>query len=207
MVDVPLRTKKILSDAKELEKQEFYLAAILLYIQYLEHMMLVTIVQYYEHHNLANNKLNDIFQTKDNNDLNFGKILSMVPRKNLDRNTKQICKYVQTIRNTMAAHSFFIVSLDKKDKNKRAVRDVNNYKKIIRRLYNLIKHEQRIQIVEEFLYRYPFSQRSTIEEEAYNIEKIILKKICQLTHKQVVDASYRMSSLLPPLGKFMSLNE
>ena len=207
MVDTPLRTKKILCDAEKLEKQEFYLAAILLYIQYLEHMMLVTIVQYYEYHNRANDKLNDIFQTKDNNALDFGKILSMVPRKNLDKNTRQICKCVQTIRNTMAAHSFFIVSLDKKDKNKRAVRDVNNYKKIIRRLYNLIKNEQRIHIVEAFLSRFPFSQRSTIEEEAYKIEKIILKEICQLTRKQVVDASNRMSSLSPPFGKFMSLDE
>ena len=29
----------------------------------------------------------------------------------------------------MAAHSFFIVSLDKKDKKRHVVKDVNNYKK------------------------------------------------------------------------------
>ena len=209
MIDVPLRTKKILSDAKELEKQEFYLAAILLYVQYLEHMMLVAVIQYWEYHDPANiyHKLNKIFQIKDDAQLDFGKILSLIPNRILDKKTKQTCKCIQNIRNTMAAHSFFIVSLDKKDKKRHVVKDVNNYKKIIRRLYKLIRHEHRIANVEQFLDRHPFANCRTIEEDAYRVEKTILKKICQDTQKKVLDASNQMSALLPPFGKFVSLDE
>ena len=172
MVDVPLRTRNILIDAKKLEKDGFYLASILLYIQYLEHVMLVATIQYHEYHRpeKINHKLEQIFQIKDSAQLNFGKILSLLPKKSRDAKTKKDIKYIQTIRNTMAAHSFFIVSLDKKDRKKRAVKDVNNYKKIIRRIYRLISNEHPLYDVEVFLYRHPFSIRRDAEEYAFAID-------------------------------------
>ena len=209
MIDVPLRTEKILTDARELETKEYYFAAILLYIQYLEHIMLLNTIRYYAYYNPANinNKLDQILQIKDGNELNFGKILSLMPKKMKNKNTKQACKFVQDIRNKMAAHSYFMVSLDKKDKNRRAIKDVNNYKKIIRRLYKLIRNKHKIKDVELFLYQHPLRNMRKIENEAYQVEKQILKTICRITRENVVYVSGQLPSYSPPFQKFGPLDE
>ena len=209
MVDIPLRTKNVLTDAQKLEKEGFYSASILLYIQYLEQMMLVATIQYYESNKpkKLNKKLEKIIRDKDKAKLDFKTILSHVPVEIRDAKTKNSTKYVKHIRDTMAAHSYFIVSLDKRDKKKRAVKDVNNHKKIIRRLYKLIRKEYTLDNVSRFLSAHPFSIRKKVEEDAYEIEKIILEKICQITGETVVNVTERMLALSRPLDKFSVKNE
>ena len=62
-------------------------------------------------------------------------------------------------------------------------RDVNDYKKIIRRMYKFIKQEQEIADVEYFLYQSPLLIRAKLPERVIEIESEIMKYLCEKNGK------------------------
>jgi len=206
MVEIPLRTKTLLSDARKLEKKKFYLPSILLYTQYIEQILLVAMMNFYEYHEPQNihKVLNYIFEIKDEKRLTFGKILTLIPDEVLDKKSMKLCDEIRNIRNVLAAHSFFVIQLDKNYKKMRVIEDVNNYRKFIRRIYKLVRKDYLVKEAEYFLkIGHPISRYRTLEKDAMKVEKSILKLICKITREKVLEASKRIEILSFPMGKFM----
>ena len=82
---------------------------------------------------------------------------------------------------------FFVAVIDKSNRTKRAFYDVNNHRKMIRRLYTLVRQEKkRIREVEDFLYKgSPFAMMKTIEERSYEMEKVILELPVRKSQRKV----------------------
>lgn len=206
MVDIPLRTKSVLTDAQKLEKKGFFLPSILLYTQYLEQILLVALMNYYEYHEPQKiyRVLENIFEIKDEKQLTFGKILTLIPIEILDKKSTKLCEEIRNIRNVLAAHSFFVIQLDKNYKKMRVMEDVNNYRKFIRRIYKLVRKEYWVEDAEYFLkIGHPASRYRTLEKDALRVEKTLLKLICKITKEKVLEASKRIELLSFPMGKFM----
>lgn len=188
MISVPLRTRLLLEEAEELEKEQHYASVILLYSHYLEQRLLIHHLNDIEDSNPSTIKLelDNLIRMKDERKLVFGKILNIVSSSINDSEVMNICREVKKVRDTIAAHFFFVAPLDKNNRTKRAFYDVNNYRKIVRRLYALVREHQRLPQIEYFLnLGSPLTKISTIEEEEIAIERELLKVICDQTRRNV----------------------
>ena len=126
-----------------------------------------------------------IIKIKDEGHLTFGLVLSKVSAILTPRIRKE-CEDVKRIRNTLGAHFFLVIMVDPKNKTMRAFQDVNNHRKLIRRLYSFVKMEERIYDVEYFLkIGSPLVMLRTIEHESYRIERLLLEKICDIVWEKV----------------------
>lgn len=182
LLNLPLRTRRILEDAKVLEKDGFFSVAILRYANYLEHFLMVATVSYHEERNInqVQNILECFSAMKSMKMLTFDHILKQTPNKILNPEIRKMCKEIKNIRNTVAAHDYFVIALDKTHRRNRQFQDVNRYRKFIRNMYKLIKSHKRISEVESFLVlNHPLTIYSHIEESAYRIEMVLMKNICK----------------------------
>lgn len=203
MINTPLRTKKLLQDAEKLQKDGFYAPAILLYSHYLEQNLLLSYLNYLENKEPSKTKtaMDALFKIKDEGKLTFGEILKLVePSLKRVGDVKNICSEVKKVRNVLGAHFFFVVTIDRTNRTKRAFDDVNNYRKFIRRLYSLIRKQMRMNKVESFLkYGSPLGKIRSVEQEAFSLEQELLKVICKQTEDNVKKAVLK----LQPLGRFL----
>ncbi len=191
VVTVPLRTQKVWGDARKLEKEGFYAPAILLYSHYLEQVMLISYLSYVDQLDPSKTKLvlDRILKIKDERNLTFGKIMSFVKPVMTDVEIIKLCKEVKEVRDTLAAHFFFVANLDRLNKTKRAYYDVNNYRKMIRRLYAFIRTTEQIPQVEHLLkYGAPWKKYKTIEQDALVVEDILLRTLCEKIRLDVGNA-------------------
>lgn len=183
----PLRTQKLWTDALQLERNEFYKPATALYIEFLEHIVLIAALSYYEIHNPleTNSKRNKIFKLKDEKKLTLSNIKKMCPKKLWDAESKRCYKEVTHIRNTVVAHPYFAISFNITPFDDRRLSDVNNHRKLIRRLYKIVKSERRIDGVEAFLHKVPFIDYKDHEQDSLRLEQMLLKEICRKTRENV----------------------
>jgi hypothetical protein len=181
-IRIPLRASMLYKDAKKLAKLEFFTQAILSYCQYLEQILLISYLDSVESKDplRTRKELDKLMKMKDSGQLTFGNILRIAEKTIVDPTSLSYCRQIKRIRDTLAAHLFFVAIIDKANRTKRGFYDVNNHRKMIRRLYKLARQEKlRIQEVESFLHKgSPFVMMSTIEESSYEMEKIILSCLC-----------------------------
>ena len=150
---LPLRTRELQRDAVGLERSGYFSSALLMYSHFLEQMLLLPYLSRVENKSPSQTKetLEEIMKTKDDGNLTFGKIIRQVEEVIPDEQTKQLCAKVKQVRDTVVAHFFFVAFLDPTNRTKRGFSDVNNYRKLIRRMCNLVKDMDRIEFVEDFL--------------------------------------------------------
>jgi len=173
-----------LKEAEELEKEQYYGPAILLYSHYLEQRLLIHHLNVTEDKDplITKTELDRLIKMKDEQHLAFGNILRIVSSSIDNPKVVDICHEVKKARDNIAAHFFFVAPLDKNNRTKRAFYDVNNYRKIVRRLYALVRERLRLPRVENFLsFGSPLTRISTIEEEENAIERELLMVICDQT--------------------------
>lgn len=195
MVTVPLRTQKLWNDAVKLQKEGFYAQALLLYSHYLEQVLLISYLSYVEEKDPSKTKLvlDKIIRIKDERNLTFGNILSFVNPIIKNVEMQRLCKEVKEVRDTLAAHFFFVVNIDPLNKTKRAFYDVNNYKKLIRRLYKFVRKTNRMSNVEYFLkHAAPWKEYKTIEKDALAIEDVLLEIICERIKLNVTNVAKKL---------------
>lgn len=212
-LDVPLRIKNFKKQAKELENGKFYTAALLYYSFYIEQLILVKYIQYVGKKEPAKAKIaiDDLLQIKDKGELTFGKILEIC-KPILKNGIEEKCKKIKEIRDKLLAHPFFIMGIDKSNALKMSFYDVNNYRKIVRRIYKLVKTKRVLTFDEEKEIYYflelgsPLSKRSNIEEEELEIEQVLLRGICRYFRTEIEDIEDKLEQILEldsPLGKYM----
>ena len=159
--DASILTKQLIIDAKKLQEAGFYKNAILSYSHYLEQMLLTAVgSKYKDKPDEVQKFFTKILKIKDFERLNFGKIMKIVGDEIPISSIANQCDEVRKIRNSLAAHHFSTVGIGYSS----SARDVNDYKKIIRRMYKFIKQEQEIADVEYFLYQSPLLIRAKLPE-------------------------------------------
>lgn len=191
--DFPKRTKKLLVTAKSLENKHIYIPAMLLYCEYLEQALLSKYLIYLREDNpsKAKEKMDEIMRLKDRGKLTFGKTLEVV-KPILTPEANKLSREIKRIRNHLVAHPFFVIRVDPTNKYKLGFYDVGNYRKVIRRIYNLIKNENYLTQKEHNKIKiflklgHPLTKLSRIEQESEDIEDILLKKLCVMTRKKVI---------------------
>ena len=182
LLKMPLRTQKILDEAEKLKEIGFYSTAILRYTNYLEHFLIVATLSYYEIRDI--DKTGSVLETFSNmkydKKLTFNNILKYVPNKINSSDIRQQCKEIKNIRNEIAAHDYFVIALDKTHRRQRQFQDVNRYRKFIRNLYKLIKKHKDINEINYFLnFGHPLTIYKNLEEQAYKVETILMREICE----------------------------
>lgn len=211
LLKLPLRTKKIFTDAKELEKNGFFGPATQQYVTYLEHFLIVVILSYWEEKDpkQAQNEQHEFLKTKIKNGLGFGNILCRIPKEINDKKIIDACKNVKEIRNQIIAHSYFVIALDKTNQNNRDFNDVNHYKKFIANLYSFVKTYEESQTVRNFLYgNKPWEIYSKLEQKAQVAETEIMKLICKYVSEKIKQIMEDITSVLyknfsePTLDRF-----
>jgi len=202
MLQIPLRTKKLYYDAIDLQKRGFYLASLLYFNAYLEQFLLFQFLCKTRDRNpiYAKKVHDDIINIKDKGNLTFGKILEIIKINNKSK-IYQLIKEIKQIRNDLVAHTHFVTLLDKNNKYKLAFYDVNNYRKIVGKLYKHIKSENILdkdtRKINNFLkVGHPLSKIRFIEIEGYEIEQIILSHICKKVNKNIDDIIKHLSGKL-----------
>ncbi len=213
LFNIPLRTKKILEEAEELEKNKFFSSAILRYTNYLEQFLVIASLSYCEKHDHGpvSEVRKCVMNTKINKKFTFHNIIGLMPDKIKTDGIKQLCKEIKNIRNQIGAHDYFVIALDKTRYKQRRFDDVNSYRKFIRNLYKLIKKTKTINQAENFLLLgHPLTIYSTLEEKAYDVEMIIMESICMHTRKTVQNVCQKIEHELyrtspdPNLNKYFS---
>ena len=207
---IPLRTEKIWDEAKTLEENNFFLPAILRYTNYLEHFLIISILSYHERRNIMSTQTiqKNILCMKLDKKLTFSAILRQVPSDIMTDDVKQLCNEVKNIRNTIAAHNYFVIALDKTRFKKRKFNDVNIYRKFIRNLYKLIRNIEKINQVENFLsIGHPLTTYSHLEENAYEIEVILMESICIHIRKTVQNTIQKIEHELYKNDPYSNLNK
>lgn len=198
---LPLRTRKLWTDALRLEQGGFYKPATALYVEFLEHVMLTATLCYYEIHNpLATNSMrNKISKLNDEKKSTLSAIKKMCPGKLWDANSNNCYEEVRHVRNTVVAHPHFAISFNITPFDDRRLSDVNNHRKLIRRLYKIVKNYQRMDNVEAFLKKVPFIGYGQHEQDSLALEQMLLREICRITRKNV-------ESIQKVLGRGIALN-
>jgi len=187
---LPKRTAELFKAAETLYREHFYVPSLLMYCSFLEQVLLVKYIRESDPKS-AKMKMDKIIKIKDSGKLTFGNILELV-KPLLEPEIYNDCKKIKKIRDTTVAHSFFVMPIDPKNKHRLAFYDVSNYRKIIRRLYNLIKNEENLdrhdhKIVLYFLnYGDPAARMRNLEEDADYTESCLLMNIC-ITVKELVE--------------------
>lgn len=209
MITTPYRTNALLYDAENLEKTGFYSSAILLYSHYLEQKLLLYYFIWSDKNSpeLTKSRIRKLFEMKDEKHFTFGRILKFVEPSLITKNeVKLLCSEVKTARDQIGAHFVFMPRIDTERRTWRSYDDVSNYRKLIRRLYSLIRKQERIREVELFLtFRDRLSRYSNIEKDAWKLEQMLLKKICKDTRKNVETAVCLLYKKPPgPLEKYVS---
>ena len=212
-LDVPLRIKIFKNQAKELENGKFYTAALLYYSLYTEQLILVKYIQYVDKKEpvKAKNMIDGILQIKDKGGLTFGKTLEIC-KPILKNGIEEKCREIKKIRDKLLAHPFFVMGIDKNNVLKMSFYDVNNYRKIVRRIYKLVKTKKVLTFDDEKEIYYflelgsPLSKRSNIEVEEFDIEQVLLRGLCRYFRTEVEDIESKFEQTLElegPLGKYM----
>lgn len=188
MFQISFRTKKLLEDANNLQKAEYYQNAILTYAHYLEHMLLSSAIIYHVNNPIKAQKfLDKILKLKDEERLNLGKVMKIVPDEVFTSTSYDMCDEVRKIRNAIGGHSYFAIGLGYKFTR---IEEVNYYKKIIRRIYKIIKNDKPLPNVEYFLeHVHPLSAHSRLETIVTEVEQEIMKYICKKIEKLVIQTS------------------
>lgn len=190
----PQRTLKLFNEAEVLYQNKFFHPSLLMYCIFLEQALLVKYIRDSEPLS-AKKKMDKIIKIKDAGNLTFGTVLNLV-KPLLDTETYEDCKKIKKIRDTIVAHHFFVMQIDPKNKYKLGFYDVSNYRKIVRRLYNLIKNERLKNLSDEdrrmhqevglFLtFGDPLTVMPDIERNTDYIENLILKIICEFVRDTV----------------------
>lgn len=184
---LPLRTRKLWTDALRLERSGFYKPATALYVEFLEHVIMTATLCYYEiHRPLATNaERNKLFNLNDEKKATLSNIRKMCPKKLWDANSDRCYEEVKHVRNTVVAHPYFAISFNRTPFDDRRLSDVGNHRKLIRRLYKIAKNGRRIGGVEAFLKRSPYIGYGRHERESQALEQILLREICRATRENV----------------------
>ena len=197
--DASILTKQLLIDAKKLQEAGFYKSAILSYSHYLEQMLLTAVgSKYKDEPNEVQKFFTNILKIKDFEQLTFGKIMKIVGDEIPVSNIASQCDEVRKIRNGLAAHHFSTVGIGYSSSS----RDVNDYKKIIRRMYKFVKQEQEMANVEYFLYQQPLLIRNKLPERVVEVESEIMKYLCEKTEKLVSDITLQLFPRTTMLDEF-----
>lgn len=104
------------------------------------------------------------------------------------------------------------MGIDKNNVLKMSFYDVNNYRKIVRRIYRLVKTKKVLTSDEEKKIYYflelgsPLSKRSGIEAEELEIEQVLLRGLCRYFRTEIENIEGDLEKVLEldtPLGKYM----
>lgn len=199
MFDASILTKQLLIDAQKLQEAGFYKSAILLYSHYLEQMLLTAVgAKHKDNPDEIKKLFTKILKMKDFERLTFGKIMDIARKEIPTSNIMSQCDEVRKIRNSLAAHHFSTVGIGYSSPS----RDVNDYKRIIRRMYRFVKQEQSLQTVEYFLYQQPLRIRNKLPEIVVEAESEIMKYMCKKTKKLVLGITLQLFPRTPLLDEF-----
>lgn len=212
-LETPLRITIQKSQARELEKAKFYTAAMLYYSFYLEQMILVKYIQYIFKNNFWNAKseIDKIIQIKDDGRLTFGTIMKMCKPILIDGLDSE-CNKIKEIRDTLLAHPFFVMGIDKHNRLRLGFYDVNNYRKVIRRIYAIVKTKDVLtpsehnEITHFLKLGSPLSKLNTIENEEFNVEQILLRGLCVYFRMKIENIEGDLDKMLvynSQLGKYI----
>lgn len=216
MFSIPKRTKEFFYDAEELEEGWHFASSILLYSHYLEQLLLIAYLSSIEvkDPNQTQKEISKLNSIKDSGNLTFGTILSRVnPTLRLNSETQSRIARVKKIRDTIGAHFFFTLPIDRTNRTKRAFYDVNNHRRLVRRLYRLLQEHNRVDNkkfiipqIEKFLnFGSPLSRLRNIEEESYVHETEILRQLCLITKENVMKVAYELNQYPHgPLFRYIS---
>ena len=177
-----------LREATVLQSGGHYKAAITTRVEYLQQLLLTATAIYYDRHDSARLRdlQNRVFRLKREKNYTLGAIISGVPRKLRKGEFNAACRYVQSVRNDILAHPYYVVSLSRISRGRHEIADVNARRKYIHSIYRHVEKRSRIPEVVSFLTRghplavYPNSDLRMIECErlimrqvALNVEKAI----------------------------------
>ena len=104
------------------------------------------------------------------------------------------------------------MGIDKSNVLKMSFYDVNNYRKIVRRIYKLVKTKKVLTFDEEKeIYSFlelgsPLSKRSNIEVEEFGIEQVLLRGLCRYFKTEVEGIECMLEQILEldnSLNKYM----
>ena len=198
---ISFRTKKLLKDAKNLQKNKFYSNSILSYSHYLEQILLSSsILHLRSNPDEAENFLLKILQLTDKHKLTLGKIMRIIPNEILKNNDRENCEKIRNIRNVVGGHHFFAVGVGY---NFLRMEETEYYKKIIRRLYKMLKDDgKNMSNVEVFLKMHPLTFHSRLEKIITDIEDEIMDQLCKKMEKLVIITTISIYNNAGPLGRF-----
>ena len=189
MFDTSILTKQLLIDARKLQQEGFYKSAILSYSHYLEQMLLTAAGSKYKDKPDEFRKFfNKVLKMRDADQLNFYNIMKIVGEEIPISSITSQCDEVRTIRNGIAAHHVSTVGIGYSSSS----RDVNDYKKIIRRMYKFVKREQKLPSIEIFLNTDPLRIHSRLPEIVLELESEIMEYLCKKTEKTVLDITFQL---------------
>ena len=199
MFDTSILTKQLFIDARKLQQERFYKSAILSYSHYLEQMLLTAAgSKYRDKPDEFRKFFNKVLKIRDTNQLNFYNIMKIVGGEIPISSITSQCDEVRIIRNGIAAHHVSTVGIGYSSSS----RDVNDYKKIIRRMYKFVKKEQKLPGIENFLNTDPLRIHSRLPEIVLELESEIMEYLCKKTEKTVLDITFQLFPRTTMLDEF-----
>lgn len=118
---------------------------------------------------------------------------------------KEMCEKLNKIRNVSSSHLFFVSSLDPSNVWKRNFDDINYYRKIARKLRNLMRNDLKIEppsILDNFIeFGSPIAMSGSLDEEFYYVESKIIEEMARETKRLSYKITEDIESTLPLLKR------
>ena len=179
-----------LREAKVLQSGGHYKAAITTHVEYLHQLLLTATAIYYDRHDRARlgELQNRVFKLKQEKSYTLGAIISGVPRKLRKGEFDEACRYVQSVRNDILAHPYYVVSLSRISQGRHEIADVGARRKYIQSIYRHVEKRSRIPEVVHFLTRgHPLAVYPNSDLRMIECERLIMQQVAINVEKAVRD--------------------